>query len=88
MSKRNKPEDAWLLDAQVQYRIIENKSRWEVSLVFIDSKDPKHLLIQKIGDYHSKRLAEIYARNIQNTAAKDSRGKQKINKDDYHINNN
>ena len=88
MAKRNKPEDAWLLDAEVQYKIEEVKSRWEVSLVFIDTKDPNHILIRKIGDYRSERLAEVYAKNMQKTAAKDKRGTQKVNKDDYHINNN
>ncbi|MGH1387474.1 hypothetical protein [Kordia sp.] len=88
MAKRNKPEDAWLLDAEVQYKIEEVKSRWEVSLVFIDTKDPNHVLIRKIGDYRSERLAEIYAKNMQKNAAKDIRGTQKVNKDDYHFNNN
>ena len=88
MTKRNDPKDAWLLDAEVQYKIEEINSRWEVSLVFIDTKDPKHILIKKIGDYRSKRLAEVYAKNMQQTAAKDIRGTQKVNKDDYDINSN
>ncbi len=88
MSLRNKPEDTWLLDAEVKYKIKEINSRWEVSLIFVDTKDPKHLLIKKIGDYRSQRLAEIYATNMMNTAAKDIRGTQKVNKDAYDINNN
>lgn len=88
MTKRNNPKDAWLLDAEVQYKIEEINSRWEVSLVFIDTKDPNHILIKKIGDYRSYRLAEIYAKNLQQTAAKDIRGTQKVNKDDYHISKN
>ena len=88
MTKRNDPKDAWLLDAEVQYKIEEINSRWEVSLISIDTKDPKHILIKKIGDYRSKRLAEVYAKNMQQTAAKDIRGTQKVNKDDYDINSN
>ena len=88
MTKRNDPKDAWLLDAEVQYKIEEINSRWEVSLIFIDTKDPKHILIKKIGDYRSKRLEEVYAKNMQQTAAKDIRGTQKVNKDDYDINSN
>lgn len=88
MSKRNNPLGAWLLDAEVQYKIEEIKSRWEVSLIFIDTKDPKHILVQKIGDYRSKRLAEIYGLNMMKTAAKDVRGTQKVKKNDYNINNN
>ncbi|MCF6308618.1 MAG: hypothetical protein L3J09_11800 [Flavobacteriaceae bacterium] len=88
MSKRNNPEDTWLLNAEVQYKIEEIKSRWEVSLIFIDTKDPSHLLVQKMGDYRSKRLAEIYALNMMNTAARDIRGTQKVSKNDYNTNNN
>ena len=88
MEKRNKPEDAWLLDAEVRYRIDEDNGRWEVSLVFVDVKDPKHILIKKIGDYQSQRLAEIYAKNMQRTAQRGSRKTRKISIDDYDINNN
>ncbi|NBC57348.1 MAG: hypothetical protein GVY05_03550 [Bacteroidetes bacterium] len=88
MAKRNDPNDVWLLDAEVQYKISEVKSRWEVSLVFIDTRDPNHVLVKTIGNYRTKRLAEVYARSMQQTAAKDIRGTQKVNKDDYHINNN
>ena len=88
MAKRNDPKDAWLLDAEVQFKIQEVKSRWEVSLVFIDTKDPNHCLVRKIGEYRTKRLAEVYARSMQQTAAKDIRGTQKVNKNGYHINNN
>jgi hypothetical protein len=88
MAKRNDPRDAWLLDAEVQYKIQEIKSRWEVSLIFIDTKDPSHILVRKIEDYRSKRLAEINARIMQKNAAKDVRGTQKVNRDDYYTNNN
>ncbi len=88
MNEKNNPNNAWLINAEVQYKIEEIKSRWKVSLVFIDTKDPKHILIQKIGDYRSKRLAEIYAINMMKTAAKDVRGTKKANKNDYNINNN
>jgi hypothetical protein len=88
MSIRNKPEDAWLLDAEVQYKVEEVKGRWEVSLLFIDTKNPTHVLIKKIGDYRSRQLAEIYAKNMTKTAAKDARGTQKVKKDAYDIDKN
>ena len=88
MSKRNNPDDTWLLNAAVQSKIEYTKGRWEVSLIFIDTKDPKHILIHRIGDFRSKRLAEINAMYMQKTAAKDIRGTQKVNKNDYNINNN
>ncbi len=88
MAKRNDPKDAWLLDAEVRTKIEEVKGRWEVSLIFINTKDSNQLLIRKIGGYRSKRLAEIYALNMQKTAAKDKRGTQKVDKSAYNFNNN
>lgn len=83
-----KQKSDWLLDAEVQYKVTPVKGRWEVSLIFINTKDPNQILIKVIGDYRSERLAEIYGRNMQQTAAKDSRGTQKVDKNAYDINNN
>jgi len=88
MAKRNDPKDAWLMDAEVRTKIEEIKGRWEVSLVFVNTADPNQLLIRKIGDYRSKQLAEIYALNMQQTAAKDKRGTQKVDKSAYNFNDN
>ena len=87
MSK-NKENSDWLIDAEVQYRVTPVNGRWEVSLIFINTKNPNELLIRTIGDYRSERLAEIYGRNMQQTAAKDPRGTQKVDKDAYDINDN
>ena len=83
-----KPKNDWPIDAEVQYKVTPVKGRWEVSLIFINTQDPNEVLVQVIGDYRSERLAEIYGRNIQQTAAKDPRGTQKVDKDAYDINNN
>ncbi len=83
-----KQKNNWLLDAEVQYKVTPVKGRWEVSLIFINTKDPNQILIQTIGDYRTERLAEIYGRNMQQTAAKDARGTQKVDKDAYDINKN
>lgn len=88
MTPRNSPEDAWLLDSEVQTRIEIIDGQWQVSLVFIDTKDPKHILIRVIGSYRSEKLAKISARYMQQTAARDPRGTQKVNKDGYDFNNN
>jgi len=80
--------DDWLLDAEVQTRIVEEKGRWTVSLVFIDTKNPSRILVNEIADYRSKHLAEIAALNMKRTAEKDIRGTQRIHKDDYDINHN
>ena len=84
----SKQKSDWLLDAEVQYKVTPVKGRWEVSLIFINTKDPNQILIQTIGDYRTERLAEIYGRSMQQTAAKDPRGTQKVDKDAYDINNN
>jgi hypothetical protein len=81
-------DDKWLIDAEVQYKISQVKGRWEVSLVFINTKNPRQVLIQTIADYRTRRLAEISGRYMQQTAAKDPRGTQKLNKDAYNINDN
>lgn len=83
-----KQENGWLIDAEVQYKVTPVKGRWEVSLIFINTKDPNQVLIQTIGDYRTERLAEIYGKSMQQTAAKDPRGNQKVDKDAYDINNN
>jgi len=78
----------WLLDAEVKYRIEKVNGRWEVSLIFIDTKDPNHFVIKKINDFKSEKLALIAANIMTNTAARDERGTQKVKKDDYNININ
>ncbi|PRX57479.1 hypothetical protein [Flagellimonas meridianipacifica] len=88
MKNKTDNNDDWLLDAEVQTRVVEEKGRWVVSLVFIDTKDPSRILVNEIADYRSKRLAEIAALNMKQTAEKDPRGTQKVKKDDYDINNN
>lgn len=88
MKNKIDDNDDWLLDAEVQTRIVEENGRWLVSLVFIDTKDPSRILVNEIADYRSKRLAEIAALNMKQTAEKDPRGTQKVKKDDYDINNN
>ena len=85
--KRNDPDD-WLMDAEVQSQIDYVNGRWEVSLIFIDTKNPKQVLIQKINDFRSENLARIAARSMQQTAAKDIRGTQKVDKDAYDIDDN
>ena len=83
-----KQNNNWLLDAEVQYKVTSIKGRWEVSLVFINTKDPNQVLIQTIGNYRTERLAEIYGKNMQQTAATDARGTQNVDKDAYDINKN
>lgn len=86
--KKEEENNNWLMDAEVQYRITPVRGRWEVSLVFINTKNPRQVLVQTIGDYRSQRLAEISGKYMQQTAAKDPRGTQKVDKDAYDINNN
>lgn len=83
-----KKSDKWLLNAEVQSKIDYKNGRWYVSLLFIDISDPNQILIKEISDFRSHKLAEIAALNMKNTAAKDIRGTQKVNKNAYNFNNN
>lgn len=80
--------DKWLLDAEVQSKVEYKKGRWFVSLIFIDTHNPNRFIVREIGDYRTERLAEIAALNMKNTAAKDVRGTQKVDKDAFDFNNN
>ena len=88
MSPKSNQDDAWLLDSEVQSKVEKVKGQWQVSLVFIDTKDPTRILIREIASYRSENLAKISAKYMQQTAARDPRGTQKVNKDDYNFNIN
>lgn len=88
MSIKSTDDDAWLLDSEVQSKVEKVKGQWQVSLVFIDTKDPTHVLIREIASYRSEKLANISAKYMQQTAARDPRGTQKVNRDDYNFNIN
>ena len=74
MSRTSKNSDKWLLDAEVKHRIVHDKGRWHVELVFVDTVDPTHFLVKRIADFRTERLAEINATYMVQTAAKDIRG--------------
>ena len=88
MSESIEKDEKWLLDAEVKYGITERNSRWHVELVFVDTKDPKRILVRNINDFQSKRIAEISAEYMKQTAARDARGTQIVNEDARDINNN
>ena len=88
LNKKDDAGDAWLLDSEVQSNVEKIKGQWQVSLVFIDTKDPNRVLIRKIGSYRSERLAQISATYMKQTAARDPRGTQKVKKDDNNFNVN
>jgi hypothetical protein len=88
MSPKANQDDAWLLDSEVQSKVEKVKGQWQVSLVFIDTKNPTRFLIREIASYRSEKLANISAKYMEQTAARDPRGTQKVNKDDYNFNIN
>ncbi|WP_369049092.1 hypothetical protein [Tenacibaculum sp. UWU-22] len=83
-----KDDDNWLLNADVQYKIEEQNSRWIVFLIFIDIKDPNRILVHQINSYRTKKLAEIAALYMQKTAAKNYTGSKRLNTYAYHFNPN
>ncbi len=81
-------DEKWLLDAEVNYRVEKENGRWLVSLIFIDTKDPTHFILKRISDYKSEKLAEIAAEIMMKSAARDKRGTQKVNRNDFDTNIN
>lgn len=81
-------KDAWLINAEVQFKVEKIKGQWLVSLVFINTKNPRCFIIRKISSYRSENLAKLCANYILQNASKDLRGTQKVSKYDYNFNNN
>ncbi|MGB1444823.1 MAG: hypothetical protein ACPG7X_03325 [Flavobacteriaceae bacterium] len=88
MSKRNNPESAWLLDAEVKTIIKEKRGRWEVCLKFTNTNNPRQFILHSINEYRTEKLAEIAARHIKQTAEKDTRGYPKTNPNEFNNNQN
>lgn len=78
----------WLLNAEVKSKVEYIGGRWEVSLLFIDTKNPIRVLVRKINTYQSQKLANIAANYMRQTAEKDFRGTQKVKKNAFNINLN
>ena len=85
MSKSSSEDEKWLLDAEVQHRVIKNNGQWDVELLFIDTTDPLHFICRKIQTFRSENLANIAAKIMSQNAARDQRGTQKMKKDAFHI---
>ena len=81
-------EANWLQDSEVQYHVKLINGRWEVSLIFINSKNPNQFIIHNLGDYSTEKLAHIYGNIFKLNASKDARGTQKVNKNAINFHRN
>ena len=78
-------EDAWLMDTEVIYQLLERRSLWHLTIVYIAIDNPFKFICRKIETYNSRRKAEVSAKIIQRGIRKDARGTLKANKDAFHI---
>lgn len=75
----------WLRDSEVRYIIKCHRSRWQVSLIFIDIHDPFRFLIRSLNHYETESKARTYAQIFQRSAQKDARGTLKTDENAFNI---
>ncbi|MEL7123601.1 MAG: hypothetical protein AAFO07_29435 [Bacteroidota bacterium] len=81
-------EDKWLMDTEVRYYLIERRSRWHLTMTFIDVDNSLKFICRKIDSYHSEQKAQTFAKIMQRGIRKDARGVLKSNRDAFNICNN
>ncbi len=67
-------DDEWLLDSAVIDQVYHRKGNWEVHLVFAHINNPLKFIKRRVGNFVSRRKAEIAANLLRRQAAKDPRG--------------
>ena len=77
--------EGWLLNAVVQYKVTERKSRFWVSLIYVDSQNPFYIRIRQIDHYPTLKKAEQFAQLMQRGASRDPRGTFKLNTNAFYI---
>jgi hypothetical protein len=78
-------EDSWLMDTEVIYQLLERRSLWYLTIVYVAIENPFKLICRKIDTYNSQKKAEVSAKIIQRGIRKDARGTLKANKDAFYI---
>jgi hypothetical protein len=78
-------EEAWLHTAQVSYQITHKRSRWCLSILFINQKNPMRLRLRYLDDYSSEKQAQCYAQLFQRGIQRDARGTFKTNNDAFNF---
>jgi len=74
-------EDAWLMDTEVKYQLIEKKGLWHLTMIYVDIENPLKFMCRKIDTYNSEKKAKVFASILQRGIRKDARGTLKTNQD-------
>ena len=77
--------DKWLMNTEVRYRLVERKSQWHLSMIYIAVENPLKLICRKIDTYNSEKKAKTFAEIMMRGIRKDARGTLKTNRDGFHF---
>lgn len=78
-------EDAWLVNTEVRYRLVNRQGLWHLTMVYVAVENPLQLLCRKIDRYHSEKKALLFARLLQRGIRKDARGTLKTRRDAFNL---
>ena len=78
-------EDRWLVNTEVRYHIMERRSQWHLTMIYIALENPLKFICRKIDVYYSEKKALTFAKILQRGIRKDARGSLKTNRNAFHI---
>ena len=78
-------EDKWLLDTEVRYLLVERRSRWHLTMIYIDIHNPLRFICRKIDTYPSAKKATTFAEILQRGIRKAARGTLNTNRDAFYF---
>lgn len=78
-------EDRWLMNTEVRYYLVERKSHWHLTMIYIAVNNPLQLICRKIDTYNSEKKAKTFAEIMMRGIRKDARGTLKTNRDGFHF---
>lgn len=78
-------EDAWLINTEVRYQLLEKNGLWHLTMIYVAVDNPLKFICRKIDVYNSEKKAKIFASILQRGIRKDARGTLKTNQDAFNI---
>ncbi len=78
-------EDKWLMNTEVRYQLVERRSQWHLTMIYIAIDNPLKLICRKIDTYNSEKKAKTFAEIMMRGIRKDARGTLKTNRDGFHF---
>jgi hypothetical protein len=79
------PQATWLHDSEVKLRILPERGRWVIYLVFIWIEHPLQVLMRRIRSVATEREADLMGKLLVRTARRDGRGTLQTRNDALHI---